>query len=133
MNVVSAHIDVSELKRQHQQGRAHPHLRHWSRPLGFSLRRRARSTDPGGRYTLAFFFTHRTDEYLQPICILSSRCDRLCTICTENIESKKQAIRHVDYTASTPQHELNHTDQEYICPERARSWKGESMICLPEV
>ena len=35
-----------------------------------------------------------------------------------------QEICHAGHTAPTRQHELDHTDQESICPERSRSWNG---------
>ena len=31
-------------------------------------------------------------------------------------------LDHSDRTAPTRQHELDHTDQGSICPERSRSW-----------
>ena len=42
----------------------------------------------------------------------------------------QEVLDHADCTASTRQHELDHTDhtdhtdQESICPERSRSWSG---------
>ena len=60
--------------------------------------------------------------------ILSCRYEMLCRICTVHIQSRKHVIDHADCTAPTLQHELDHTDQESICPERSRSSSGKSMI-----
>ena len=51
----------------------------------------------------------------------------MCRICIVKIQPRKLVRDHAGYTAPTRQHELSieptdHTDQEYICPERSRSW-----------
>ena len=53
-------------------------------------------------------------DYLDPIM-------RLCRCCIIQIQPRKYVIDHADYTAPRRQHELYHTDQESICPERSRS------------
>ena len=47
------------------------------------------------------------------------------------IQSGKHVLDYADYTAPTRQHELdhtNHTDDQYICPERSRSYVWRSNI-----
>ena len=41
----------------------------------------------------------------------------LCRICVVHIQPRKRVLDHSDDTAPTPQRELDHTDQEYMCPE----------------
>ena len=48
---------------------------------------------------------------------------------TVQVQPKKQGQDHADYTTSTGQHELDHSDEESICPERSRSYKQKSTIC----
>ena len=43
----------------------------------------------------------------------------LCRICVAQIQPKKHVLDRVDYTAPTRQHELDHTDQKPISPERS--------------
>ena len=49
------------------------------------------------------------------------RRDRLCRTRIAQIQPGKRFyyVDHAEYAASTRQHELDHTDQEYICPERS--------------
>ena len=49
--------------------------------------------------------------------MLTCRCDMLCRICVVHIQPRKRVLDHSDDTAPTPQRELDHTDQEYMCPE----------------
>ena len=41
--------------------------------------------------------------------------------CTARIQPRTPVLGHADYTALTRQQELDHTDEEYIFPERSRS------------
>ena len=55
------------------------------------------------------------------------------------IQPREHALDYAKHTAPTRQHELehtdhtDHTDQEYICPERSRSYSGNrsyrSSVC----
>ena len=38
----------------------------------------------------------------------------LWRICVVQIQPRKHVLDHADYTAPTRQHELDHTDQEYL-------------------
>ena len=54
----------------------------------------------------------------------------LCRSCTVQIQPRKHVLDHADYAAPTRQHEVDHTDQEFICS----AWqiyiiKWESMTC----
>ena len=51
----------------------------------------------------------------------------LCRICIVQIQPRKYVLYHADHTAPTRQHELDHTDQEYICPERSRARSGHRL------
>ena len=48
----------------------------------------------------------------------------LCRICLVQIIPRKSVLDEADYTAPTWQHGLDHTDQQYICPERCRSYRS---------
>ena len=39
--------------------------------------------------------------------------------CCLQIQPRKSVLDRADYTAPARQHELDNTDQEYICPERS--------------
>ena len=48
---------------------------------------------------------------------------RICIFCTVQIQLRKSCPKIMQiYTASTRQHEVDHTAQESICSERFRSW-----------
>ena len=49
------------------------------------------------------------------------RYEMMRRICIVQIPPGKHVLHHADYTVPTWQHELDHTYQESICPERARS------------
>ena len=48
----------------------------------------------------------------------------LCRICVVQIQPRRRVLYLADCMASTRQHELDHTDQECICPEISRSRAG---------
>ena len=63
----------------------------------------------------------------------------LCMICVVQIQPRKHVLDDADNTAGTLQHELDdtdhtdHTDQEYIFPERSRSWTVAGIDDLSEL
>ena len=43
-------------------------------------------------------------------------------LCSNRSSSQQTCVlEHAGYTAPTPQHELVHTDQEHVCPEKSSS------------
>ena len=40
-----------------------------------------------------------------------------CSMCTVHIQPRNRVLDHVDHTAPTRHHELDHTDQLHVCPE----------------
>ena len=54
----------------------------------------------------------------------SSRSEVLCRIFILHIQPRQHALEHAVCVAPIPQRELDHTDQGYICPERASSCSG---------
>ena len=61
---------------------------------------------------------YRDLDHLQIIYILTCHCEMLCRICIVQIQPMKHVLHFAHYMAPTRQHELDHTDQEYICPAR---------------
>ena len=57
-------------------------------------------------------------------------------MCVVQIQPRKHRAYHADYTASTRQHELDHTDHtdhtdhKYACPERSRASKDLSGVWI---
>ena len=58
------------------------------------------------------------------ISILTCRSEVLCRVCILQIQPRQHALEHAACVAPIPQRELDHTDQGYICPERATSCSG---------
>ena len=50
--------------------------------------------------------------------------------CPTQIQPRKDAPGRADCSTSTPEHDEEHTDQEYIWPEGRKAKQGESVICL---
>ena len=55
----------------------------------------------------------------------------LCKICIVQFQPKKHALDDADHTTPTRQQELDHADQESICPERSRSSSGNRLSICP--
>ena len=53
------------------------------------------------------------------ISILTCRAEVLCWVCILQIQPRQHALEHAACVAPIPQRELHHTDQGFICPERA--------------
>ena len=71
-----------------------------------------------------FGHIHQIDHDLDHLDHLYLTCRyEMCGICIVQIQPRKHVLDHAGYTASTRQHELDHTDhtdhtdQEPICPE----------------
>ena len=75
---------------------------------------------------------HIGQTTIQHSWILICRYDILCRIRIVQIQPKKHILDHADFTTSIRQHELDHTDQESICPEVSASFSGEgwSIRCV---
>ena len=52
----------------------------------------------------------------------------LCRICIVQIQHKEHVLDHAEDTAPTRQHELDHTGQEYICPEKSTRYVQSKRI-----
>ena len=65
------------------------------------------------------FCWRRNCIYVGQITILTCRSEVLCWVCILQIQPRQHALEHAVCVTPIPQRELHHTDQEYICPERA--------------
>ena len=75
-------------------------------------------------------FTHWADSDLDHPEILTCRYEMLCRICLVQIQSRKHALDHADYTAPTRQHELDrHKSGIYVPCLADRDDEVGSMIC----
>ena len=63
--------------------------------------------------------------------ILTCPYEMLCRICIVQIQPRKHVLDHAGCTAPIRQHEVDPTDQEYICRERPGSWTAgiDDLIC----
>ena len=65
--------------------------------------------------------TDQISHDLDHIDYLACRYEILCRICTAaQIQRWKPVLNQADYAASVRHHELDHTNQESICPEISR-------------
>ena len=75
-----------------------------------------RSAPRHGRNSVTRQTDHDLDIYRQ---ILTCRYEMLCGICVAQIQPRKHVLDDARHTAPTRQHEPDHTDHGYICPERS--------------